>query len=94
MLDIISGKESVRYEPNQQTHLLLGVAEVFARRGEATADASRSFRSMVEPELKAEDELLALEVFWDLVLDRIITPGLNRANPLPFFRVHSEAKLS
>ena len=92
MIDIISGKEKVRYTPNQQAHLLIGVAEVLIRRGEPP-NTSRSFHSGNDPELHADDELLAMEIFWDLIIDRIITPGMDKVNPLPHFRIHSEAGL-
>ncbi len=33
------------------------------------------------------------ELFWDLILDRIITPGIDAIHPaLPNFRLHSEAR--
>jgi hypothetical protein len=33
------------------------------------------------------------ELFWDLILDRIITPGIDAVHPaLPNFRLHSEAR--
>ena len=93
MLDIIAKREKVTYEPNQQAHLFIGVAEVLARRGDTPDDLPRSFVSRHDPELGAADKLLAMEIFWDLILDRIITPGVDGLNPLPFFRVHSEADL-
>lgn len=84
MLDIIAGREPIRYEPNQRGYLFSGIVQVADRR------AGRP-ESMDDPRLAPDDAVLALEVFWDLILDRIITPGLNDINPLPFFRVHSEA---
>ena len=93
MIEIISGKEKVRYSPNQQAHLLAGLAEVLVRRGEPDADKSRSFTTNFDPELNGEDELLAMEIFWDLIIDRVITPGMDKVNPLPHFRIHSEAGL-
>ena len=93
MIDIISGKEKVQYSPNQQAHLLTGLAEVLVRRGETPAATSRSFTSRFDPELRGDDELLAMEIFWDLIIDRVITPGMDKVNPLPHFRIHSEAGL-
>ena len=86
MLDIIAGREPVTYSPNQVGHLFAGVAQVAARR------AGRP-EGLDDPRLDSEDATLAHEVFWDLILDRIITPGADDINPLPFFRVHSEADL-
>lgn len=53
--------------------------------------ARRSGGRSHDPRLSSEDDATATEVFWDLVLERIVTPGLNEANKFPFFRVHSEA---
>ena len=83
MLDIIAGRESVTYEANQREHLFSGVAQVADRR-------SGQPEGIDAPKLNHDDAILALEVFWDLILDRIITPGADDTNPLPFFRVHSE----
>ena len=93
MIDIISSKETVQYTPDQQVNLFIGVAEVLARRGDTPKDLRRSFVTRSHPILGESDELLAMELFWDLIIERVITPGLNKSNPLPFFRVHSEADL-
>jgi hypothetical protein len=84
MLDIIARHEPVKYEPDQCEHLFIGVAQVAERRAGKT-------EGLDDPRLNHDDAILALEVFWDLILDRIITPGTDDINPLPFFRVHSEA---
>ena len=90
MLDILAGREKVQYEPTQEAHLLLGVAEVLGRRGGRQADIHSAFQHI--DELNHDDKLIALEVFWDLILDRVITPGYNYPNSkLPHFRLHSEA---
>jgi hypothetical protein len=47
------------------------------------------------PELAEQDALWTLEVFHDLIIDKIITPGKDLTQPsLPYFRVHSEAPKS
>jgi hypothetical protein len=90
MLDVIAGRESTKYDANQLAHLLLGVAEVLQRRSGKPEDMHNVFPR--DPELEYEDKLLAQEVFWDLIVERIITPGFDFPNSeLPFFRVHSEA---
>lgn len=82
MLAVLSKKEAVEYPPNQLTDLFRGMAEVMTRsEGKQTH----------EPRLSKEDDATATEIFWDLVLERIVTPGLNEANKFPFFRIHSEA---
>lgn len=94
MIDIIAGREKVQYCPNDQEGLLIGLGEVLTRRGHDPTDVPRSFLTPTGRELGVSDRLLAMEIFWDLILDRIITPGLNGDNPLlPNFRVHSEAVL-
>lgn len=82
MIDIIVGKEPVQYPPDKMLVLFRGVAEVLAR---------RAGRPTHDPRLSAADDAVATEVFSDLILDRIITPGRDSMNPLPCFRVHSEA---
>ncbi len=92
MLDIIAGREQVQYEPTQLAHLLSGVAEVFERR----AGKPKNMHSAFQPsdELEYDDKLLAQEIFWDLIVERIITPGFDFPNSeLPFFRPHSAAKI-
>jgi hypothetical protein len=43
--------------------------------------------------LEPSESVLANEIFWDLICERVITPGSDAANPhLPRFRIHSEAK--
>ena len=43
------------------------------------------------PELSREEALAAIEVFHDLLLERVITPGKDADHPLlPSFRIHSE----
>lgn len=42
--------------------------------------------------LFGENWLMFNEVFWELIVDKIITPGLDPCNPdLPWFRLHSQA---
>ena len=44
-----------------------------------------------EPQLSEEEWALFSEIYWDLVLDRVITPGLNSQNrEFDRFRIHSE----
>jgi len=47
-----------------------------------------------EPDLKDEDLLLAQEVVWDLVIEKVITPGRGGQAHLPWFRLHSESDRS
>ncbi len=86
---IIFGKEKVAYEPSQLAHLTLGVAEVLGRR--AGGSGSAHIHS-AEQQLKDADATLVQEVFWDLIIERVITIGIDAANAeLPWFRLHSDA---
>lgn len=43
--------------------------------------------------LDGDDKLLATEVIWDLLFERVLTPGTDASNlELPWVRVHSEAQ--
>jgi hypothetical protein len=91
ILDIISGRAKTKYPPTQVGNLLTGVAEVLNRRAGKAEDSQNVFPH--NSELEYDDKLLAQEIFWDLIVERIITPGWDFPNSeLPFFRVHSEAK--
>ena len=89
MLDIITGREKTKYDVARLDNVLAGVAEVFERRAGKPREGFNIFPTA--PELEHEDKLLAQEVFWDLMIEKIITPGLNFPNSeLPYFRLHSE----
>jgi hypothetical protein len=94
ILDILAGRERTTYDPNQIAHLLCGTAEVLNRRHSEAAEPGSVFPGHLE--LDYDDKLLAQEICWDLIIERIITPGHDFPNSeLPFIRVHSEAaKLS
>lgn len=86
ILDIISGKKQVSYPPNQFRHLELGVAEILAKREDATQDTG-IIGSRGHPISQADKDLV-LEVFWALFREGIITIGTNSANPeFPWFRL-------
>jgi hypothetical protein len=79
-LDLLAGRESASYPPNQYQRLLVGVGEIFAKR------SNPNFRQTVPPPnpnftgLSSNDAELFLEVFWSLFREGIITLGLNDAN--------------
>lgn len=86
VLDLVFKRTQVTYAPNQLVHLSLGVAEVL-NRGMSTGGWGS------EQKLNGEDELLVMEIFWDLVMDKVLTIGINSSNrELPHFRLHSEAE--
>lgn len=81
-LDLIAGREQASYDLSQYDHLLIGVAEVFARREGNVQTPVRS------SSLSRSDRELFLEVFWTLFREGIITIGFDDANrKFPFFRV-------
>ena len=85
ILDVISGKEKVSYDPNQYGHIECGVAEVLAKR-EGISRSNGIINSGNYP-ISSSDKNLVLEIFWSLFREGIITLGLDSANrEFPFFR--------
>lgn len=88
-LDILSGRESVHYEPSQYEQLRLGIGEVFARREGKIQTGHYGAQYSLD---RADSEIF-LEVFWDLFRQGIITLGLNDSNrEFPFFRISKLGK--
>ena len=86
ILDIISGKEKVSYDPNQYGHVECGVAEVLAKR-ESISRSNGIINSGNYP-ISSSDKNLVLEIFWALFREGIITLGLDSSNrEFPFFRL-------
>ena len=84
-IDIVSGKETVSYTPNQFQHLLIGVGEVLQRR---ESPSQTPHRGSAHNTLSRGDSELVQEVFWDLFRQNIITLGADASNgQYPFFRV-------
>lgn len=87
-LDVLAGRMRSSYSPDQYSHLMIGVAEVFVKQDLAPGQADLNLRAGAN--LTAEDRELFLEVFWDLFRQGIITLGMNDSNrEFPFFRVSS-----
>src|ERR1700730_4144580 len=78
VIDIVFGREKVNYDPSQFSHLAIGVAEVLQRRVSAGGGAAAVFPHQTL--LQHEDQLLVQEIFWDLVVEKIITIGKNPSN--------------
>ena len=90
ILDILAGRENVRYSPSQFEHLKIGVAEVFQRR-EGAGMNPQSMRG--DPSLSHEDRELFREAFWDLFRQGVIMIGADDANKaFPWFAVTSQGK--
>lgn len=91
VFDILSGRETGRHTEHigQFNDLEIAVAKTFpARQG-----AHRNDSSMQQARLSPESAEHFREVFWDLILQQIIVPGLDSMNPnLPFFKVTSRGK--
>ena len=86
VLDLVFGRKQVTYAPNHYTHLSLGVAEVLYVQKAVGGWGS-------EQKLDGEDELLVLEIFWDLIVEKVLTVGIDSSNrDFPYFRLHSEAE--
>jgi hypothetical protein len=81
-LDLLFNAEE---PPTQKDHLDDRILEELKRRN---ADKQHAEEGSSEYDWQMFNEL-----FWDLILDRIITPGIDAIHPaLPNFRLHSEAR--
>lgn len=90
-IDILSGREKGPHirDVNQSGSLESAVAKTFAIRAGALPNDMDFHHAQLSPQ-DSED---FREVFWDLILQQIIVPGMNSANPnLPFFKVTSRGK--
>lgn len=86
-LDLLAGREKGSYDTNQYGHLLIGVAEVFARR-ETLQPQHNQFVGGSNASLSNADKEIFLEVFWGPFREGVITLGMNDSNrEFPFFRV-------
>ncbi|MEI7940641.1 MAG: hypothetical protein WCK27_28535 [Verrucomicrobiota bacterium] len=62
-----------------------------ASKGTELADSVMPGRYPREPELREDDLALLSEIYWDLVLDRVITPSMDARNREFYrFTIHSE----
>lgn len=88
-LDLLAGRERASYSLTQYQNLLIGVAEVFARRDGAVQDRRYQGQGAFGPGGQSEeDRELFLEVFWALFREGVITLGLNDSNrDFPHFRI-------
>jgi hypothetical protein len=88
VLEIILGREQVQSNPTQFGHLISGVLEVMIRRKIDAGNGKLPLEAY--PDMPIEDSNIIREIFWDLVVDKVITIGLNPDNPnFPHFKLHS-----
>jgi hypothetical protein len=74
--------------PSQLVNLELAVANEFRRRRGLSPQPEE-----IAEGFRGADWLVFQEVFWDLIFERVITPGTDSSNAeLPRFRIHSEAR--
>lgn len=88
-IDILAGRESVTYTPNQFANLRTDVAEVLQKRDGTSPDPYQR-----EAQLSQNDKDLFQEVFWDFFRQSIITLGTS-SDPraaYPWFQVSSFGK--
>ena len=91
VLDLIAGRERSQYGAGSFSGIFSGVAEVIERRKNKPKDSFGMFSH--PPSLDGDDKLLASEVIWDLLFERVLTPGMDASNlDLPWVRVHSEVQ--
>jgi len=91
VIDILSGQEKGRHivDVNQFGSLESAVAKTFAIR----AGALPNDMDVHQARLSQQGTEDFREIFWDLILQRIIVPGMNSSNPnLPFFKVTSRGE--
>jgi hypothetical protein len=89
VLDILTRREHVQYEPSQFNHLAHGVVEVMIRRKVPVLEGRMPID--MYPEISQKEADMLREVFWDLVVEKIITIGSDASNPaFPWFKLHSE----
>jgi len=93
-LDILFQKVKVTFEPFNFNHLKIGVAEHLDEGGgkqENRGLYSGSYAS--EAKLTNSDTEILMEVFWDLVVEKVFTIGSDADNPAyPNFRLHSSVR--
>ena len=83
VLDIVFGRTT--HHP-QQIGLLFAAVALHLM----PADKQAQFP---HPRLDSASKMLLREVVWDLIAEKVLTPGLNVENhDLPYFRLHSEAQ--
>jgi hypothetical protein len=90
VIDILVGRENIRYGAQQYMNLVNGVAEVLIRRG-----ATHTDNPIMSGDIRMDDRDVELvrDVFWDLFRQGIITLGLNDSNDhWPFFRLSHHGK--
>jgi hypothetical protein len=89
VLDVVFGLEPTQYPATQLRALQSAVAEVIVRRSEQKLPDYMPYA----PPLSREDSDLVNEIAWDLIIERVITPGMDPSNcDLPWFRLTSTAR--
>lgn len=84
-VDVLSGREPAAPDPQSHTNLMHGVACAAARRANPSQVISRNGPVI---NLQPEDQETFLRVFWELVHEGIIAPGMNRSNlEFPWFHI-------
>lgn len=84
VLDILLGQEEGTYPANQIPNLKTTVAEVLKRRTPSQEEVFAPFPH--QPRLSYDDDALVQEIFWDLVIEKVLTIGMDATNAsLPWF---------
>jgi hypothetical protein len=86
VVDVIFGKEKTSAKSDAYNYLPIAVTEVLDRR------AGLTNVKLYENRLSETDQLLVEEIYWDLIIERVITPTMVHANvEYPYYRLHSDA---
>lgn len=85
-------RENANEIPRQYSELKSLLAEALARHAGIVNPTNALSAFSREHQLEGADATILLEVFWDFVVEKVITLGLDDCNPtFPWFRLHSEA---
>lgn len=92
VIEILKGGLSDRRIIIEQfSELTQAVEAVLVKRNAPAGEGKMSYG--LYPYLSPEDEMILLEIFWDLFREGIITLGFDSSKKdFPWFRVHSGAK--
>jgi len=91
ILDLVFGLKKATYPANSISSIRTAVAEILHRESGKQED-SLNILPFAKP-LTPQDAELCDEIVWDLLIERVITPGLDHNNPgLDWIRLHSGAR--
>ena len=73
VVDVLLGREPVKYTVNHYRHLVIGIAEVLARR-EGQGGHPAPYGAAFDPLLHSQDTELVRDIFWEILADDKLQP--------------------